>query len=50
MNGIVTGGWAYVWSAYAISVALIAGYVIRTIAVWRRESAQTEVSPVTRTG
>jgi len=48
MNGVVSGGWGFVLSAYGITVALIASYVIRTIAQWRRESAQTQVRPVTR--
>jgi hypothetical protein len=30
MNGFVSGGWAYVLSAYAVTVVLLGGYVVFT--------------------
>jgi len=41
MNGIVTGGWQYVWSAYIVTIVLLGGYVLRTL-------AQRSVRGVTR--
>jgi len=35
MNGFVTGGWSFVWSAYLVTAVLLGGYVIKTIALWR---------------
>lgn len=48
MNGIVNGGWSYVVGAYAISFAVLGGYVIRTILLHFKTSAQTSVRSVTR--
>ena len=30
MNGVVSGGWAFVWAAYIISALVIFGYAART--------------------
>lgn len=30
MNGVLSGGWAFVWAAYAVSALLIFGYTVRT--------------------
>lgn len=35
MNGMVTGGWSYVWSAYAVTAALLFGYAVKTIVALR---------------
>jgi heme exporter protein D len=35
MNGIVAGGWAYVWAAYIISALILAGFTARTVAIFR---------------
>jgi hypothetical protein len=32
MNGIVTGGWEFVWAAYIISAIVVFGYAARTFA------------------
>jgi hypothetical protein len=37
MNGVLSGGWSFVWAAYLISAAILAGYTARTIAAYRRE-------------
>ena len=34
MNGVVSGGWGFVWAAYIISAALLGGYVLRTVALF----------------
>ena len=31
MNGIVHGGWPFVWAAYVISALVIGGYAARVI-------------------
>jgi hypothetical protein len=48
MNGIVNGGWNYVVSAYAVSFAVLGGYVLRTILLHFKTSAQSQVRVVTR--
>ena len=40
MNGILSGGWGFVWSAYAITAALLAAYAARTIAAFREHNQQ----------
>jgi heme exporter protein D len=30
MNGVLNGGWAFVWAAYAVSALVIFGYAART--------------------
>lgn len=30
MNGVVTGGWAFVWAAYSVTAIMIFGYATRT--------------------
>ncbi len=30
MNGIVSGGWEFVWAAYLISAIIVFGYAART--------------------
>ena len=30
MNGVVSGGWAFVWAAYIVSAIGIFGYAART--------------------
>jgi heme exporter protein D len=31
MNGVVSGGWEFVWAAYAVSAVVLAGYCARVI-------------------
>ena len=31
MNGIVQGGWPFVWAAYTITALLLGGYAVITI-------------------
>lgn len=31
MNGIVHGGWPFVWAAYIVSALVLGGYAARTI-------------------
>lgn len=31
MNGLVTGGWGFVWAAYIVSAAIFITYTIATI-------------------
>jgi heme exporter protein D len=36
MNGLVSGGWGFVWAAYAMTAIILFGYAARTFA--RRRS------------
>ena len=36
MNGLVSGGWSFVWAAYAITAFVLGTYAIRTFAEARR--------------
>lgn len=40
MNGTVTGGWNFVWSAYLITGALLAVYAARTVILFHRARKQ----------
>lgn len=31
MNGIVQGGWPFVWAAYVVTAVIFGGYAVRTI-------------------
>lgn len=35
MNGIVQGGWPFVWGAYIVSVLVLGGYAVRVILLHR---------------
>ena len=35
MNGIVTGGWGFVWSAYLVTAILLGAYAASTIVRFR---------------
>ena len=35
MNGIVSGGWSFVWAAYGVTAIVIFGYAARTLAQLR---------------
>jgi len=41
MTGVVTGGWEFVWAAYGITFAVLAGYGIR-LAVGLRTGKEDE--------
>jgi heme exporter protein D len=32
MNGMVSGGWQYVWAAYGVTAVVIFSYAARTVA------------------
>ena len=36
MNGLVSGGWNFVWAAYAITGLVLAAYAIRTFKMGSR--------------
>jgi hypothetical protein len=38
MNGTVTGGWGFVWSAYLLTATVLGIYAVRTIAFFREHS------------
>ncbi|HLV60309.1 MAG TPA: hypothetical protein VKY51_02805 [Fredinandcohnia sp.] len=43
MSGVISGGWEFVWAAYAISFTVLAAYGIRlAIAVRRAEKEGDE--------
>jgi heme exporter protein D len=31
MTGVVTGGWGFVWSAYAITLLVLGGYAVSVL-------------------
>lgn len=35
MNGIVHGGWGYVWGAYIVTAVVLGGYAIRVLVLQR---------------
>jgi heme exporter protein CcmD len=37
MNGVVEGGWNFVWAAYGLTALILASYVIATINRYRIE-------------
>jgi heme exporter protein D len=36
MNGVVPGGWSFVWAAYAVSATILVAYSIHAISDFRR--------------
>ncbi len=35
MNGVITGGWAYIWAAYILTALILVGFTVRAIALFR---------------
>jgi heme exporter protein CcmD len=35
MSGIVSGGWSFVWAAYAVSALVLGGYAVSVIRGFR---------------
>jgi heme exporter protein CcmD len=35
MNGLVSGGWGFVWAAYGVSAIVLAIYALHTFAAYR---------------
>jgi heme exporter protein D len=31
MNGVIAGGWGFVWAAYAVSILVLGGYALLAI-------------------
>jgi hypothetical protein len=47
MNGVISGGWEYVWAAYGLSVLAISTYAIAVIARLRAEQRRAaKLQPV----
>jgi heme exporter protein D len=40
MNGIVTGGWSFVWAAYTVSATILVAYSIHVISDFRKSMAK----------
>ena len=40
MNGTVTGGWSFVWSAYVITALALGIYTVRAISLFRSASSR----------
>jgi heme exporter protein D len=40
MNGVVSGGWGFVWAAYGISALFLVTYAVHTITDFRKRSSQ----------
>jgi heme exporter protein CcmD len=36
-EGVITGGWGFVWAAYAVTAAILGGYVVAVIALYRAQ-------------
>jgi heme exporter protein CcmD len=34
-QGVITGGWGFVWAAYAVTAAILGGYAVSVIARYR---------------
>jgi heme exporter protein D len=41
MNGLVSGGWSFVWAAYAITGFVLAAHATRTFTSARRNALST---------
>ena len=37
MTGMIAGGWEFVWSAYGVTVAVLAVYTLSVLSRFRRE-------------
>ena len=44
MNGILTGGWSFVWAAYSVTATILAAYSIHTILEFRRNASKKAAS------
>jgi heme exporter protein D len=44
MNGIVSGGWEFVWAAYAVSAVVLVGYCAHVINEFYRGFFKARVS------
>jgi hypothetical protein len=40
MNGVVTGGWGFVWAAYGVTAAALFVYGVTLVTRLRREQAR----------
>ena len=41
-EGVIRGGWEYVWAAYIVSAVFLIGYIAVVIARYRSERARTD--------
>lgn len=44
MNGIVTGGWEFVWAAYALTAIVLLGYGVMVVTRARAERRRAEAA------
>ena len=42
MSGILTGGWEFVWAAYGVTAAVLAGYTLSLVVRLRSERLRRE--------
>jgi hypothetical protein len=42
MNGVLNGGWGFVWAAYLISAIVLVSYAGRTIALFRASARRPQ--------
>ena len=42
MNGVVEGGWSFVWAAYSLSALLLAAWGVRALLLLRDASHHAE--------
>lgn len=50
MNGIVSGGWSFVWAAYLVTASILIAYSIHTVRAFRRSVAKRALTDSTKGG
>ena len=50
MNGIVAGGWSFVWAAYLVSATILITYSIHTVRAFRKSVAKRALTDSTKEG
>lgn len=48
MNGIVAGGWSFVWAAYMVSATILIAYSIHTVRAFRAAVAKRSLTDSTK--
>jgi heme exporter protein D len=44
MNGVLNGGWNFVWAAYGLSATILISYAVHTIGAFRRSAEKRAAS------
>lgn len=43
--GVISGGWGFVWAAYAVTAVILIGYAVSVIARYRAQRRRGPVRP-----